>query len=67
MIDKPFDTPSDVAAEEGEVLVDGPGSIAFSFTPDAAAETSERLLEGAATARGQQVRQSWDRKQREGR
>ena len=67
MISKPFDTPSDVAAEDGEVMVDGPGAIAFSFTPDAAAETSQRLLDGAATAQGQLVGKSWSVKRREDR
>ena len=49
------DTPSEVSAEEGEVLVDGPDGVAVSFTPEAAAETSDRLLTGAAQARGQQI------------
>ena len=45
-------TPADVAAEEGEVLVEGPGGVAYSFTPDAALETSDRLLHGRMQARG---------------
>lgn len=61
---KPYDKPSKVIAEEGEVLVDGPGSLAFSFTPDAAAETSHRLLFGAAEARGQQLEQEKQDKRR---
>ena len=44
---KPTDRPSRVAAEEGEVLVDGPNGIALSLTPEAAAETSQRLGEAA--------------------
>ena len=52
---KPHDSPSDVDAEEGEVLVDGPDGIAVSLTPDAASETSDRLLFAAAKARGQQI------------
>ena len=56
MTDKPHDTPSEVTAEEGEVMVDGPDGVAVSMTPDAAAETSHRLLFGAAEARGQQIR-----------
>jgi hypothetical protein len=51
----PYDTPSDVTAENGEVLIDGPDGIAISMTPDAAAETSDRLLHGAAQAQGQQI------------
>ena len=60
MISRPHDIPSDVSAEEGEVLVDGPNGFAISFTPDAAAETSERLLDKAMEARGQQVQREWD-------
>jgi hypothetical protein len=52
----PFDIPSEVTAEDGEVLMDGPGSLAISFTPDAAIETSQRLLDGGLTAQGQRVR-----------
>ena len=51
---KAYDTPSKVTAEEGEVMVDGPDGVAFSLTPEAAAETSDRLLEQAAIARGQE-------------
>ena len=54
MNDKAYDTPSEVTAEAGEVLVDGPDGTAFSLTPEAAAETSDRLLEQAAIARGQE-------------
>jgi hypothetical protein len=50
-----YDEASKVEAEEGEVLVDGPDGVAVSLTPDAAIETSERLLDGALSARGQQV------------
>ena len=49
------DQPSEVSAEQGEVMVDGPDGVAVSLTPDAAAETSQRLLFGAAQARGQQL------------
>jgi hypothetical protein len=51
-----YDTPSQVKAEEGQVVVEGPDGVDVSFTPDAAAETSDRLLTGAAEARGQQIR-----------
>lgn len=52
---KTYDTPSEVSAEEGEVIVDGPDGVAVSLTPEAADETSQRLLMGAAKAKGQQV------------
>jgi hypothetical protein len=52
----PHDTPADVAADEGQVLVDGPGGLAYAFTPEAADETAGRLLFGAAEAKGQQLR-----------
>ena len=52
---KPWNEPSEVEAEAGEVVVDGPDGVAISFTPDAAVETSERLLEGGLAARGQQI------------
>ncbi len=47
------DEPSTVTAEDGVVLVEGPDGIAVSLTPDAAAETSDRLLRSAAEAQGQ--------------
>ncbi|HEY5723126.1 MAG TPA: hypothetical protein VIT45_12465 [Allosphingosinicella sp.] len=55
-----FDTPSEVTADRGEVLVDGPGKVEIAFTPAAAAETSQRLLDGAMTAQGQQVEKGWE-------
>lgn len=53
--DKIYDEASKVEAEDGEVLVDGPDGVAISLTPDAAIKTSDRLLDGAVTARGQQM------------
>ena len=47
------DTPSEVAAEEGQVLVDGPGDVAVSMTPEAARVTSERLACGSDKAAAQ--------------
>ncbi len=49
------DTPADVHAEDGEVLVEGPGGITYSFTPHAALETSNRLLNGGMEANGQRL------------
>jgi hypothetical protein len=51
----PHDEPSEVNAEDGEVIVDGPNGYTVSFTPDAALETSERLLRGGLAAQGQIV------------
>lgn len=55
MPDKPeiYDEPSKVTAKDGVVSVDGPDGVDVSLTPDAALETSDRLLTGAATAQGQ--------------
>ena len=53
MRDRLYDEPSTVVAENGEVQLDGPDGLAIAMTPEAAAETSERLLAGAADARDQ--------------
>ncbi len=50
-----YDEPSDVSAKEGVVRVKGPDSVDVQMTPDAADETSERLLYGSLKARGQEV------------
>jgi hypothetical protein len=50
---KPHDLPIEVAAENGEVILDGLDGLAISLTPQAAAETSDRLHQLAAEARGQ--------------
>ena len=48
-----FDQPSDVDAVEGQVEVEGPDAVDVALTPEAAEETSDRLLSGAFKARGQ--------------
>jgi hypothetical protein len=48
-----YDQPSEVKAVDGNVVVDGPDAVDVAFTPDAAEETSERLLGQAFKARGQ--------------
>ena len=53
MSSKAHDTPADVTAQDGAVDVLGPGGIEYSFTTEAAAATSDRLLAGAAEAKGQ--------------
>ena len=55
MDSKIHDDPSDVAAEDGVVIVDGPDAVAVSLTVEAAEETSERLLLGSMAARQQQT------------
>ncbi|HYD13741.1 MAG TPA: hypothetical protein VEC11_12910 [Allosphingosinicella sp.] len=53
MGEKIHDTPSEVDAAEGQVLVNGPNGVSVSMTPEAALETSERLEKGAILAKGQ--------------
>ncbi len=48
-----YDEASRVDADEGVVRQKGPDNVDVRLTPDAAEETSERLLEGAMKARGQ--------------
>lgn len=55
MMKKVYDEPSEVTANDGEVKIDGPDGVDVALTPDAAAETSDRLLYAAAKARGQQI------------
>lgn len=54
MSDKPiYEQPSSVTAEDGDVLVKCPDAVDVALTPEAAEETSNRLLEGSMKARGQ--------------
>jgi hypothetical protein len=46
--------PSDVNAEQGIVIVEGPDGVAVTLTPDAAEETGRRMLRAASEARAQQ-------------
>ena len=52
-----YEDPSDVEADDGIVSVDGPDAVDVKLTPDAAAETSHRLLKGAMKAQGQKVQE----------
>ncbi|WP_324808768.1 hypothetical protein SH584_04115 [Sphingomonas sp. LY29] len=51
--DATFNEPSEVEALEGVVTVNGPDGVDVKLTPDAALETSDRLLEKSNQARGQ--------------
>ena len=45
--------PSEVAAEQGKVIVEGPDGVAVTLTPDAAEETGRRMIDAASEARTQ--------------
>ena len=49
---EPFEEPSEVKVTDGSVKVHGPDDVHVEMTPEAAEETSDRLLEGAMKARG---------------
>jgi hypothetical protein len=55
MEDRIHNEPSFVEAEDGVVSVEGPNGVSVLMTPEAAEETSHRLLDGAAVARGQAI------------
>ena len=48
-----FDEATKVSAKQGEVILDGPDGVDVRLTPEAARETSTRLWDGAAKAKGQ--------------
>ena len=62
LMNKVQDIPSDVTAEAGEVMVDGPGGVCVSLTPGAAMKTSSRLMVGAMQARTQRADADRERK-----
>jgi hypothetical protein len=45
--------PSHVAAESGNIIIDGPDGVAITMSPDAAEETARRLLAAVGEARRQ--------------
>jgi hypothetical protein len=57
MDDKVYDEATKVDAEDGKVVLDGPDGVDVLMTPEAALETSDRLLFGAAQAKGQQIQE----------
>ncbi len=48
-----YDEATKVSAKDGEVILDGPDGVDVKLTPAAARETSTRLWDGAAKAKGQ--------------
>lgn len=60
MARKTYDKPSDVVAEAGRVLMDGPGEVDVAYTPEAARETGGRLIGAAQTASSQQQQAEQD-------
>ena len=53
--DKTYDEPSEVAAKDGRVKLDGPDAVDVAMTPEAAEETAERMVDQAVMARGQRI------------
>ena len=51
--DKLYDEATQVRAEDGEVLLDGPDGIDLKLTPEAAEQTAGNLVVGASQARMQ--------------
>jgi len=43
--------PSHVVADSGNIIIDGPGGVAVTMSPDAAEETARRLLAAVGEAR----------------
>ena len=57
--DKTYTEPSKVTAKDGDIAVDGPDGVDVKFSPEAALETSGRLLGAATKAQGQRVSRDW--------
>jgi hypothetical protein len=50
-----LDKPSDISAEDGRVVIHCPEGQTFTFTPDAAVITSDRLLRASLVAKRQET------------
>jgi hypothetical protein len=61
-----YDEPSRVSAVEGTVQLDGPDAVDVALTPEAAEETSERLLSEAVKAAGQRRLRDYPRSNKDG-
>jgi len=57
MDDKIHNEPSEARPIDGVVSVEGPDGVSVLLTPDAATETSDRLLDAAVTAQGQRLQE----------
>ena len=44
---------SDVVAEDGNIIIEGPDGVAVTMSPDAAEETARRLLRAVSEVRGE--------------
>lgn len=55
-----YDKPSEVVADDGKVLVDGPDHVDVALTPAAALETANRLTDEAARAAGREREKTID-------
>ena len=53
--DKIYSEPSEVKVVDEAVALEGPDGIHVKLTPEAAEETSDRLLDGAMVARGKRL------------
>jgi hypothetical protein len=53
--DKLYDEATEVTAEQGEVILEGPDGVDVKVTPEAAEQTADNLIEGAVMARGQRI------------
>ena len=51
--DRLYDEATEVTAEEGNVVLDGPDDVDVIVTPEAAEKTADNLIEGVSKARGQ--------------
>lgn len=60
MTKETYSKPSEVTAEDGKVLVDGPDHVDVALTPEAALETADRLTDQAARAAGQEREKRFD-------
>lgn len=56
-VPQPHSEPGHAVAEEGLVILDGPGALAVTMTPEAASRTGQSLLAAAAAARDQRPRE----------